>query len=364
MATYGYVISKQDLAILDVFTVTDYSISKNLDYSGKTTVTVGRTPFVEEGDFVFLKNESGEIFYIGVTDTISNNSGSAQTTLNLLEKENIFDRKVILSGESVISSTGIEDFIANTIKSNFIASDDSFLNLTYIEVKATTHTKVYASVDNDNGIFNLLTYMGNALEYYGIFVDFEFTGSALKITIYKKSQNLCKIDAGVSDVTNYVEDYNVDVLAKLTQVWKIPDTEENGVVTSVGATTIRSFYLLNDRTISTNVSDPNRAKGTIDVIYTECEEADEAYQTAINEFTNNSYDHSVTADIRRKSDLYPDDEFYVGHKCEIKTKAHGVRNSIVSEISYTMGSAYISVKFGNMAITLIEKLRKERKRND
>ena len=360
MAIYGYVISKQDLSVLDVFTVTDYKIIKDIDYSGKSTVTVGRTPNIDEGDFVFLKDSTGKIFYIGVTDTISNESGSAETTINLLEKETIFDRKAILSGESVISSTGIEDFIVNTIKSNFITSDDALLNLTYITIEATTHTKVYATVETENGIFNVKTYLGNALEYYGIFIDFEFTGSALKITVYKKDQATFKIDAGVSDVTNYVEDYNVDVLAKLTQVWKIPDTEENGVVTKVGATTIKKYYLLSDRTISTNVSDPNRALGEIDVIYTECESEDEALQTALNSFTGNKYEHSVTADIRRESDLYPEAEFYVGHTCEIKTKAHGVRDSIVSEISYTMGSAFISVKFGNMAITLIEKLRKER----
>lgn len=361
MAVYGYVISKQDLKILDVFTVSDYDLNLDLEYDGKSSIILDRVPQIDEGDFVFLKNDAGKIFYIGVTDTISNDSGSAETTINLLEKESIFDRKVILSGESVISTTGIEDFIVNTIKSNFVTSDDSFLNLRYITIKALTHTKVYASVDTENGIFNVKTYLGNAREYYGIFLDFKFTGSALEISVYRKDQATFKIDAGVTDVTNYIEDYNVSALAKLTQIWKVPDQEENGVVTKVGAKTIRKYYLLNDRSISTNVSDPNRAKGEIDVIYTECENEAEATQTVINSFMSNKYDHSVSADIRRESEIYPEDEFYIGHKCEIKTKAHGVRDSIISQLSYSKGSAYLSVKFGKMPVTLIEKLRKERK---
>lgn len=361
MAVYGYVISKRDLSILDVFTVSDYDLTLDIEYGGKSTVVLDRVPQINEGDFVFLKRDTGKIFYIGVTDTISNDSGSAQTTINLLEKETIFDRKVYLSGESIISATGIEDFIVKTIRDEFVSSADAFLNLDYITVNALTHTKVYASVKTENGIYNFKTYLGNALEYYGIFLDFQFTGSALEISVYKKDQATFKIDANVTDVTNYVEDYSVEVLAKLTQIWKIPDQEENGVVTKVGKKTTKNYFLRTDRTITTDSTDPDRASGSIDLIFTECESESEAIQTATNSFVNNKYEHSVTADIRRESDIYPEDEFYIGHECEIKTKAHGVRDSIVTEISYSKGSAYLSVKFGKMPVTLIEKLRKERK---
>lgn len=360
---YGYVISKEDLSVVDIFTATDYEISLDKEYHGKSKVSLSRKPEISEGDFLFMKDPSGKIFYIGVTDTVTNDSGSNLHEINLIEKETIFDRKIILSGEAVISSTGIEDFIVNTIKREFISSNDPLLNLDYIEVEALTHTKVYASVDTETGgIYNFLTYLGNAREYYGIFVDFTFSATRLKITVSKKTQNVFKIDASVSDVTNYVEDYSVDALAKLTAIWKVPDQTENGVVTKVGATTILYYFLLNNRTISTNVSDPNRAKGKVDTIYVECESRDEADQTARDAFTGNSYQHSVTADIRRANGIYPEEEFYIGHTCEIKTKAFGVRDSIVSSISYKKDSAYISVKFGNMAVTLIEKLRKERKK--
>lgn len=358
---YGYIISKTDLSVLDIFYITDYEIALDKEYNGKSTVSLSRVPSFNEGDFVFLKNDSGSIFHIDVADSVTNESGENANTINLLEKETIFDRKIILSGEGVISSTGIEDFIANTIKSEFTESNDALLNLDYVTIEVLTHTPIAASVDTDDGgIYNFLTFLGNAREYYGIFVDFAFTSSGLTISIEKKTQTTFKLDASVSDVTNYVEDYSVDVLSKLTVAWKIPDTEENGVVTSVGATTILQYFLLTDRTISTDVNNENRAKGSVDCIYCECETKDEAVQTAQNEFTGNSYNHSVTADIRRGSNLYPEDQLYIGHECEIKTKGYGVRDSIVSAISYSMNSAFISVKFGNMPITLIEKLRKER----
>lgn len=359
---YGYVISKNDLSILDIFTAEDYEINLDKEYNGKSTVSLARTPKVDEGDFVFLRDSTGKTFYTGVADIVSNDSGANLHTINLLEKETIFDRKIILSGANVIATTGIEDFIVNTIRSEFVASTDKLLNLGYITVKAITHTKVYASVDTDQGgIYNFKTYLGNARQYYGIFIDFKFTAGKLEITVEKKDQSLFKLDASVSDVTNYVEDYSVDALAKLSVIWKIPDETDNGVVTKVGATTILQFFLLSDRSITTDINNPERAKGTINVIYCECESRDEAVQSAVNEFKGNAYEHSVTADIRRSSNLYPEEEFYIGHTCEIKTKAYGVRESIISSISYKKDSSFISVKFGNMAVTLIEKLRKERR---
>jgi hypothetical protein len=278
-----------------------------------------------------------------------------------VEKESIFDQKIIVANDDLIAAVGIEDFIADTIKREFVASDDTFLNLDYIDIEVLTHTPVYAAVSTDTGgIYNFLTYLGNAREYYGIFLDFDFSGGRLKITISKKEQSTLRVDASVTDVTNYTEDYSVDALAKLTVIWKIPDTEDDDGNITVGDTTILHFYLLADRTITTDVDDPNRAKGKIDVIYCECEAEEEAIQTARNEFAGNAYEHSVTADILRTSRIYPADELYIGHTCQIKTKGYGVRKSFVSSVSYSQNSAFTSVKFGNMAITLIEKLRKER----
>ncbi|MDD2952499.1 MAG: hypothetical protein PHC95_04960 [Parabacteroides sp.] len=356
----GYIIAQENLKILDIFTVSDYSIELDSEFGGKTKITLARKPVFEKGDFIFLKDESGT-FFKGKIDTVDNESGANLHELNVIEIEQIFDRKIVLSNEALLSSTGIEDFIAYEIRKEFVSSDDPLLNMSYITVNVKSHTKVYAKVDTDDGgIYNLKTYIGNAREYYGIFLTFTFSGNTLVIDIEKKDQSVFKFDSSVSDVNDYDEVYSVDVLAKLKVVWKIPDTEDNGVVTQVGATSILNYYLLSDRTVSTNVNDPNRATGTIDTIYKEADTLAEVAEEVSKEFMSNSYEHSVTASVRRDSKIYPEDAFYVGHKCEIKTVSHGVKDSMITRISYDQGSDFIAVKFGKMAVTLIEKLRKER----
>lgn len=361
----AYIVNSFNLTIRDVFNVESYKVEGDIDFGGKTTVNVARKPILEEKDFIILK-KNGESFFVGICESVDNNNGEELHVINCSEKENIFDRKIIIDqyDESIKTSTGVEDFIEICILDNFIESDDALLNLDYIEVNCLTHTPVVAKVPTENGIFNLKTYMANVMENYGVFYDFDFESESRKliINIEKKSQNELKIDALSTDVNNYVENYEVNVLSKLTVVWKQPDTTDSdtGVVTQVGETTILNYYLRNDRSVTTDKDDVDRAKGSIDVQYVEAETSSEVAETVTNAFKSNSYNHSIECEIYGQSLIYPTHELYVGHECYVKTKAHGVKKSIITKINRSNDSEYIAVKFGNMAVKLIEKLRKER----
>lgn len=357
---YVYIISKTDIKILDIKNVEDFSIAHDSEFKGKSTVDLGEKANVKDRDFVFLKHDTGKIFFIGIVDSVSNASGQNAHTLNVIEIENLFDRSIFIGSEEIKKTTGIEDFIKNEIEANFSQSDDALLNMEYIEVEALTHTPVLSAIETDNGIYNFMTFLGNAREYYGIFLDFEFSGGKLRISVSKKEQALFKFDSSVSDVDNYLEDYSVDVLAKLSVKWKIPDTEDEEGNVTIGAITDLAFFLKTDRTITSDIEDPDRATGSIDCLYIEKETLEEVTEEVINKFKGNSYEHSVTADVRIGSNIYPEDQFYIGHECEIKTKSHGVKDSLITKIEYKKDSKYLSVKFGNLAVTLIEKLRKER----
>lgn len=360
---YVYIISKADIKILDIKNVEDFSIALDSEYKGKSTVDLGEKPIVEDRDYLFLKHDTGEIFFTGIVESVSNTSGQNAHTLNVIEIENIFDRNIFIGSEEVKKTTGIEDFIKNEIEANFSKSNDALLNMNYLEIEVLTHTPVLSAIETNDGIYNFMTFLGNAREYYGIFLDFQFSKGKLRISISKKEQALFKFDSSVSDVDNYLEDYSVDALAKLSVKWKIPDTEdENGNVT-IGAITDLAFFLRNDRTITSDVEDPDRASGSIDCLYIEKETLEEVTEEVINKFKGNSYEHSVTADVRIGSNIYPPDQFYIGHECLIKTVSHGVKDSIITKIEYRRDNRYLSVKFGNMAVTLIEKLRKEKRGN-
>jgi hypothetical protein len=361
----AYIVNSFNLTIRDIFNVESYKVEGDIDFGGKSTVSVARKPILEEKDFVILK-KNGESFFVGICESVDNNNGEDLHIINCIEKENIFDRKIIIDeyDEAFKSTVGVEDFIENCIIDNFIDSDDALLNLDYIEVKCLTHTPVVAAVPTEHGIFNLKTYMANVMENYGVFYDFDFESESRKliINIEKKSQKDLKIDALSTDVNNYVENYEVDALSKLTVVWKQPDTtdDETGVVTKVGETTILNYYLRNDRSVTTDKDDPDRAKGSCDIEYLEAESSNEVAETVTNAFKSNSYNHSIELEVYGQSTIYPAHELYVGHECQIKTKAHGVKKSIITKINRSSDSDYISLKFGNMAVKLIEKLRKER----
>lgn len=337
------IISRSTFTLLDVVQVAGYEISLNGDYSGKSTFVIPSKPVAEEDDFIIF-HDNKVIFY-GIIGTIENEYGSESYTITALEMPRLFDQKIVLSNENIIAGTGIEDFIRNQITDNFITSNDTLTNIPYLTVTANTHTKIDAKPAADDGIYNLCTYMGNALTTYGIFIDFEFTTAGINISLEKKAQAALDIDTGISDITSVDEVYSISALTKLTVLWK---TE------TISAT--RQFFLKTDRTITENINDPDRAKGSSDVVTSSVETEAEMIQEAQNHFTSNSYQHKIEFDVLRTSKLIPESQLYVGHKCRVKTK-NGIKDSVIQEIGMTDNSSIISVTLGQLKITLIDKLK-------
>lgn len=340
-----YFISKKNLSILKCIEVNSYSIAHDLDCSGKTKITIAGHPNASDEDFVVLK-DGKDVRFKGIIENINNSDGELKHVVSCLEIERLFDRKIILSDVELISTTGIEDFVAKAIQDYFISTGDNFIDLSYINCNILTHTKINAKPAAEDGIYNLKTYIGNIKQQYGIFLGFEFTKTNLNISIYKKEQNKMQIDTTITDVVNPVETYKVNVLSKLSVIWLNTTTEEK---------TTRYFYLHPDRSVSE--VNKNRIDGTISTIYIEAETEEEMIQEARNEFKSNSYSHSIEADILSSSKVYPADELYAGHEVMIKTAAAGIKESIISEISFTDENDVIHVKFGILKVTLTDKLK-------
>lgn len=336
------IISRYSLTLTDTVTVADYELALDADYDGKSQIVLHRKPEASEDDFIIL-NEGGIVFQ-GIIDAIENEKGQKAYTITAIEMQRLFDRKVILTNESLLS-TGIEDFIADQITGNFISSDDALLNISYLTVTAKTHTPVAAKVDvEEGGIYNLCTYIGNALTSYGIFVGFEFEKDALNVVIEKRQQSDLKIDTGLANIINLSEIYETKALAKLTVLWNKGTTTDT-----------RNFFLKTDRTITEDVNDPDRAKGSVNVIVSTAETEAEMKQAAYDQFAANSYQHKITFDVV-PSKLVAAADLYVGHKLKVKTGS-GIRDSIIAGIEHNNGQKAISVTLGQMKVTLIEKLK-------
>lgn len=351
----AYILDNSNLRIKDILEFEEYDFREDIDYNDKSSFTVARKPIIADDDFVFCKDGNTTVF-TGICDTYKSGSDNEAYTISLLQKECLFDRQIFVEHEELISGAGIEDFIVRTIRDNYTASGDALMDRPYTAT-AVTHTPVAARVEADKGVYNLKTYLGNAKQYYGIYVDFDFAGNQLTIKVYKKADPVIPIDIEVTDISDYTETYSVSVLARLLVSWKVPDKEDNNGNTVVGALTKRRFFLLADRSITEDINNTDRAAGVSKSIYIEAETEEEMLQQVYNEFAANRYSHKISFSLNRNSKLYPANRFYVGRECTIKTKS-GIRTSMITKSEIKSTSGMVALTFGSLKVTLIDKLRK------
>ena len=243
-----------------------------------------------------------------------------------------------VNDEIIIREKGIEDFIAKKITDNFIDNTDTFVNLEYLQLEVKTHTKKETSVTNvQNNIFNLHTYMTNCTQNYDIVYSFSISNKKLLMTIEVKTTEKELIDVNAQPISNYSEVFETDVVSKVV------------VVTS---TSVYTLYLLNDRTITTDKTNKNRAAGRTVTVYTE--NYSDAKQTALDQIKQNTYNHNITFN-------YLDRFIKVGTPIAIKTKESLIFDTYISAVRIT-NSKFIEYTCGNIRTKFIDKLLKERKK--
>ena len=354
----AYILDKQNIRIKDFLYFEDYFFCDDIDYADKSKVVVPRLVNVTDDDLVYCKDDKNNPVFFGIAADTGTNDKTDNFSLVLKQKECLFDRFIFASGEATLA-TSIEQFAANAITDNWVSTGDSLMDRTYIDPVAVTDTPCAASLANivnvENGVYNLKTFLGNVKERYGIFVDFVLsdtdpaiaTGPVLTVNIYKDTASAIPIDTDVSDITDVVENYSVDVLAKLSVKW---------LNTSTSATTYRTFYLLDDRTTTENVDNVHRVDGIIKSIYVEAGTEAEMLDQVSSEFQQNKYSHKVTFSLRENSELYLPDDYYVGRQCTLETKT-GVRTSLITAIEREAGSGVRKITMGKLKVTLTSKLR-------
>lgn len=343
--TVVYFLDKKDLEIKDVIEYGSYEFNIDEETNATTTFNISRKNDVKNGDIVVLKRKN-EIEYLGIVQNAQNENGEAKQEIVLKYITNIFDKKVILAKENLISEKGIEDFIYQTIIDNFTNSEDTLLNINWLEVEVLTHTKLKKSVDNENGIYNFHTFITNCTQHYNIVYNFIFTDGKVKLKIYKQNQENILIDSRIEDISNYTEVFETDVLAKVT------------IKTS---TSIKKWFLKSDRTITDNINDLDRATGKEDIIYTEND--DDAYQSALDAFKGNSYNHYISFSLNKESQLFDVSKIKIGTPLSVRTDNNVILDTYVSAITDN-GSKFINITCGNMRIDFIDKISQERRKND
>lgn len=339
--TLVYFLDKSDLEIKDVIEFESYEYVIDEETNKNTIFEVMKKIKANNDDIVVLQRNEN-IDYIGIIKDIENQDGEIKRKITLEYISNIFDRNIILENESLISSTGIEDFIAKEIYDNFTNSDDTLLNINWLDVEVKTHTKITKSVDNDNGIYNFHTFITNCNQNYNIILDFSYTNKRIKLTIYKQESETQLIDTTIPDISNYTEKFETSVIAKVI------------VKTDID---VQKWYLLSDRTTTQDKDDINRASGEVETVYTS--KSEDAKQTALDKFKSNTYNHYISFDINRNSKLFDVSKLKIGTPINVRTNNNVILNTYISAIT-DKGNNFINITCGNMRVNFIDKLLKER----
>ncbi len=162
------------------------------------------------------------------------------------------------------------------------------------------------------------------------------------MTIYKQDNVVQLIDTTIADISNYIEKFETNVIAKV-----VVKTD----------TDIQKWYLLSDRTTTQNKSDINRATGNIEVVYTS--KAEDARQTALDKFKSNTYNHYISFSINRNSKLFDVEKMKIGTPLSVRTNNNIILDTYISAIKDD-GSNFIEITCGNMRVNFIDKILKER----
>ena len=244
--------------------------------------------------------------------------------------------------EEIIRYEGIEDYIAEQIDKNFVNNEDVLMNRDYLEIRVKTHTKLDVSVstivDVQNDIYNLHTFMTNCTQNYNITYNVFLENKKLVIEIENKEIKKELIDVNAQTISNYTEVFETDVVSKVVVIAKDGSRY--------------TLYLKTDRTTTEDMLDENRAEGKTEVVY--AENVEDAKQKALDTFKGNAYNHNVTFD-------YYDREIKVGTPITIKTKESLIYDTYISAVTKQKGSKFYKYTCGNIRISFIDKLKKERK---
>lgn len=335
-----WIFDFRDFTIKDIVELSNYEINIDEETNITSLARVLKKTTAEAQDIIFIK-KNGKIVYWGIIDKITNEDGNKVYEYTLKYITNMFDEEVESNYEEgvedLIRTTGIEDFLQKTIQDHFVNNEDDFVNKEYLEVRALTHTKLETSITNiENGIYNFHTWMTNCTQNYDIVYDFFIENKKMIMTIAKKEGQKELINVNAQPISNYTEVFETKVIAKV-----VVKTKEEGRYI---------LYLLNDRTTTPDMNNKNRAKGTTKRVYTE--KMEDARQTALDVFKQNSYSHNVTF---KMLDKY----IKIGTPIAIKTKENVILDTYISAIKITKNK-FIEYTCGNIRIKFIDKLLKER----
>lgn len=198
-----YILSKQDLSILSICKLADYQINLDEETNAKSTFTLMKTNGLKKENYMVLNGLYRQ--FIFVIDDVQTEKESDVVTVTALDISNVFNRKVIEKNIDTMKSKSIEEFLANTISENFVNSDDTALNVNYIEIYWHTNTQGNVATNAENGLYNFHTFLTNCRQYKNIYTDFKLENLGNPQTVEGKRINVEATNRKIVDISLHGE---------------------------------------------------------------------------------------------------------------------------------------------------------------
>ena len=326
----AYIISKTDLKVKDTASLVSYEINEDAATATQSGFGFASAPNAGAGDYIVLRG-----MYTGIISGMEADKKTSAVTLRALPMSSIFSKNILLGSVQTIT----ENYILSAIDDNFVSSGDVMTDIPYIAATAKTQTALGVTPHNDNGIYNLDTFLRYAASRYHIFTDFEITTDTLNISVENRNPPLRIIDATVADVLTLSETVVSECVSKVT------------VKTSAGVTT---YYLFEDGSFGTNLEAGTRMRGKTDTVY--YENTADSEKTAGDVFAKNKFSHLIEAEIISESRLYDTASMRLYDRALVRTKT-GVYDTYISFISRKSAAKTVLFKFGDARLTLTDKLK-------
>ena len=230
------------------------------------------------------------------------------------------------------SAASTENTIKAAIETNYKNQSDPLYAIGYLSVSAQTQTTPVVDTEpTDEGYFVLSDYIDRAALLQDVFVSFSPVRNVLNVSISQKTRPLHNVDFA-DDKHFFVSDnYSVKAVSKITAIDK--DTSAKTV-----------YYLKADGEITTEQpAAADRVRGEWKVI------TNANLQKVTEEFKKNEYSHLV--------EFYSYKNFDVGDNVKFRMKDGRVVLSQISAKHKSSADNRYFYKAGEMAVTLIEKLK-------
>ena len=223
------------------------------------TITPQMTTFVFEGrldindeDVIVLRdNQTNEVEYLGVVDTVEKD---VVTSVRVLPFIGICDNE--LSVATLNSSTDtqitVQDWITYEIVTNFVTTADIYNQYPIVVRDRTTNAVYYKAVSETD---NLLDVLNEIYLNTGLYLDFEPVFSGDKIT----SINCNIYNANEQDVKVIRYD-NPQIVDKVDYKFSQYGNYSKATITIKANNKSFEFYLRQDNKVTTNPTDPLRIK--------------------------------------------------------------------------------------------------------